>query len=440
MKKKAIQWTPPQLLVVTFIFFSTLGMLLLKLPFATVEGITMLDGLFTSVSAMTVTGLIVVDTGSVFTLFGEVVIMCLIQIGGLGIMSFAVLIFMMIGRKIGFKERLLIQQALNQTSVGGVIKLVKYLLVFAFSVEAVAFVLLAMEWVPEYGWSRGLYVSLFHSISAFNNAGFSIWPDSLMGYVGNPTVNIVISSLFIIGGIGFTVLVDLYKKRSFRKLSLHTKIMLWGTLIINTAAMIILFILEYNNPSTLANLSLFDKLQAAYFSAVTPRTAGFNSLDYASMERDSILLTILLMFIGAGSASTGGGIKLTTFVVISLSAFAFLKEKREIRLFRRTISEFHIFKALAVSMMSVFLVFTALFIMNISEKGADFLPILFEVVSAFGTVGLSMGITGSLTEIGKSVIIVVMFIGKLGPLTLAFSLSKPDKEKIRYPKEDILTG
>jgi trk system potassium uptake protein len=440
MRKKVIQWSPPQLLVITFIFFSTLGMFLLKLPFATVDGITMLDALFTAVSAMTVTGLIVVDTGSVFTMFGEIVIMFLIQIGGLGIMSFAVLIFMMIGKKIGFKERLLIQQALNQSSVGGVIKLVKYLFVFSFTVEAAALVLLATEWVPEYGWGRGLYVSLFHSISAFNNAGFSIWEDSLMGYVGNPTVNLVISALFIIGGIGFTVLIDLYKTRSLRKLSLHTKIMLLGTLIINTTAMIILFILEFDNPHTLANLSLFDKLQAAYFSAVTPRTAGFNTLDYASMERDSILLTILLMFIGAGSASTGGGIKLTTFVVISLSVFAFLKEKREIRLFRRTISEFHIFKALAVSMMSVFLVFIALFILNISEKGAEFLPVLFEIVSAFGTVGLSMGITGSLTDIGKSVIIVVMFIGKLGPLTLAFSLSKPDKEKIRYPKEDILTG
>ncbi|XXM70844.1 TrkH family potassium uptake protein [Lysinibacillus sphaericus] len=440
MNKKSVQWSPPQLLVVTFIFFITLGMLLLKLPFATEDGITMLDALFTSTSAMTVTGLIVVDTGSVFTTFGEVVIMCLIQIGGLGIMSFAVLIFMMIGKKIGFKERLLIQQALNQTSVGGVIKLVKYLFYFSFTVEAAAVVLLATQWVPEYGWGRGLYVSLFHSISAFNNAGFSIWEDSLMGYAGNPVVNLVISLLFIIGGIGFTVLVDLYKKRTLKKLSLHTKIMLWGTLIINTAAMIILFILEYNNPHTLANLSLFDKVQAAYFSAVTPRTAGFNTLDYGVMERDSIFLTILLMFIGAGSASTGGGIKLTTFVVISLSVFAFLKEKREIRLFRRTISEFHIFKALAVSMMSVFLVFTALFIMNISEKSAGFLEILFEVVSAFGTVGLSMGITGSLTDIGKSVIIIVMFIGKLGPLTLAFSLSRPDKEKIRYPKDDIMTG
>jgi trk system potassium uptake protein len=413
---------------------------LLKLPFATTESITWLDALFTTTSAMTVTGLAVVDTGDAFTLFGEVVIMSLIQIGGLGIMSFAVLIFMMLGKKIGFKERLLLQQALNQTSVGGVIKLVKYLFIFSFLVEGFAVLLLASEWVPEFGWRRGLYVSIFHSISAFNNAGFSLWSDSLMGYVGNPIVNITISFLFIVGGIGFTVLVDLWKSKTIRRLSLHTKIMVFGTFVINVFAFMMIFILEYNNPNTLAQLPLLDKLFASYFQAVTPRTAGFNTLDYGSMERSTLLLTILLMFIGAGSASTGGGIKLTTFVVISLSVFAFLKEKREIRIFRRTIDQNYIFKALAVSMISVLLVFTALFFLDMTERNASFLAILFEVVSAFGTVGLSMGITGSLTAIGKWIIIIVMFVGKLGPLTLAFSLSRPDKEKIRYPKEDILTG
>ncbi|MGM0754034.1 MAG: TrkH family potassium uptake protein [Bacillota bacterium] len=440
MKHKVIRLSPPQLLVVTFLFFIIVGMGLLKLPFATTESITWLDALFTTTSAMTVTGLAVVDTGNAFTLFGEVVIMSLIQIGGLGIMSFAVLIFMMLGKKIGFKERLLLQQALNQTSVGGVIKLVKYLFIFSFVVEGFALLLLASEWVPEFGWRRGLYVSLFHSISAFNNAGFSLWSDSLMGYVGSPVVNITISFLFILGGIGFTVLVDLWKSKTIRRLSLHTKIMVVGTLVINVFAFMMIFILEYNNPNTLAQLPFLDKLFASYFQAVTPRTAGFNSLDYGSMERSTLLLTILLMFIGAGSASTGGGIKLTTFVVISLSVFAFLKEKREIRIFRRTIDQNYIFKALAVSMISVLLVFTALFFLDMTEKNASFLAILFEVVSAFGTVGLSMGITGSLTAIGKWIIIIVMFVGKLGPLTLAFSLSRPDKEKIRYPKEDILTG
>jgi len=440
MKHKVIRLSPPQLLVVTFLFFIIVGMGLLKLPFATTKSITWLDALFTTTSAMTVTGLAVVDTGDAFTLFGEVVIMSLIQIGGLGIMSFAVLIFMMLGKKIGFKERLLLQQALNQTSVGGVIKLVKYLFIFSFLVEGFAVLLLASEWVPEFGWRRGLYVSIFHSISAFNNAGFSLWSDSLMGYVGNPIVNITISFLFIVGGIGFTVLVDLWKSKTIRKLSLHTKIMVVGTFVINVFAFMMIFILEYNNPNTLAQLPFLDKLFASYFQAVTPRTAGFNSLDYGSMERSTLLLTILLMFIGAGSASTGGGIKLTTFVVISLSVFAFLKEKREIRIFRRTIDQNYIFKALAVSMISVLLVFTALFFLDMTEKNASFLAILFEVVSAFGTVGLSMGITGSLTAIGKWIIIIVMFVGKLGPLTLAFSLSRPDKEKIRYPKEDILTG
>lgn len=440
MKHRVIRLSPPQLLIVTFLFFIIVGMGLLKLPFATTESITWLDALFTTTSAMTVTGLAVVDTGGSFTLFGEVVIMSLIQIGGLGIMSFAVLIFMMLGKKIGFKERLLLQQALNQTSVGGVIKLVKYLFIFSFLVEGFAVLLLASEWVPEFGWRRGLYVSIFHSISAFNNAGFSLWSDSLMGYVGSPIVNITISFLFIVGGIGFTVLVDLWKSKTIRKLSLHTKIMVVGTFVINIFAFMMIFILEYNNPNTLAQLPFLDKLFASYFQAVTPRTAGFNSLDYGSMERSTLLLTILLMFIGAGSASTGGGIKLTTFVVISLSVFAFLKEKREIRIFRRTIDQNYIFKALAVSMISVLLVFTALFFLDMTEKNASFLAILFEVVSAFGTVGLSMGITGSLTAIGKWIIIIVMFVGKLGPLTLAFSLSRPDKEKIRYPKEDILTG
>jgi trk system potassium uptake protein len=440
MKQKVIRLSPPQLLVVTFLFFIILGMGLLKLPFATTEHISWLDALFTTTSAMTVTGLAVVDTGGAFTLFGEVVVMSLIQIGGLGIMSFAVLIFMMLGKKIGFKERLLLQQALNQTSVGGVIKLVKYLFLFSFIVEGFAVLLLATEWVPEFGWKRGLYVSIFHSISAFNNAGFSLFSDSLMGYVGSPIINLTISFLFILGGIGFTVLVDLWKSKTIRQLSLHTKIMVIGTFLINVIAFMMIFVLEFNNPNTLAQLPLPDKIFASYFQAVTPRTAGFNSLDYGSMERSTLLFTILLMFIGAGSASTGGGIKLTTFVVISLSMIAFLKEKKDIRIFRRTIDQAHIFKALALSMISVLLVFTALFFLEMTEHDVTFLSLVFEVVSAFGTVGLSMGITGSLSMVGKWVIIIVMFVGKLGPLTLAFSLSRPDKEKIRYPKEDILTG
>jgi trk system potassium uptake protein len=440
MKKRKMNVTPPRLLVLVFLFFIIVGTLLLKLPFATSVSISWLDALFTSTSAMTVTGLIVVDTGTAYTLFGEIVIMCLIQIGGLGIMSFAVLIFIMLGKKIGFKERLLIQQALNQPTIGGVIRLVKNLFLFSFIVEAFALILLASKWIPEYGWGKGFYYSLFHSISAFNNAGFSIWPDSLMGYAGSPLVNIVITALFIIGGIGFTVLTDLWYTKTLRRLSLHTKLMLIGTFIINLVAMIVIFVLEVNNPKTIGELPLMDQLLGSYFQAVTPRTAGFNTLDIGSMEHSTLLFIIFLMFIGAGSASTGGGIKLTTFVVILLSVITFLKDKGEIQVLRRTIDQSFIYRALAISIISILLVFGALFILNISEQNAPFIQILFEVVSAFGTVGLSMGLTGSLTSIGKCIIIFVMFAGKLGPLTLAFSLARPRKEKIRYPKEDILTG
>lgn len=440
MKKISIHLSPPQLLLVIFIFFIFLGAVLLKLPFAATEQVSWLDALFTATSAMTVTGLIVMDTGTAFTTFGEVVIMGLIQVGGLGIMSFAMLIYLMLGKKIGFKERLIIQQALNQTSVGGVIRLVKHLFIFSFIVEGFAMILLAAEWIPEYGLKSGLYYSMFHSISAFNNAGFALWPDGLMRYVTNPLVNLVLSGLFIIGGIGFTVLTDLWYSKKLQKLSLHTKLMLSGTLVINIVAMIVIFALEMNNPKTLADLPLSRKILGSYFQAVTPRTAGFNTLDIAGMEDATILFMVLLMFIGAGSASTGGGIKLTTFLVITFSVFAFLRQRKEIKVFRRTIDGTFIYKALAISMISIVLIFSAMFVLAITEKDAPFIQILFEVVSAFGTVGLSMGLTFKLTAVGKLVIIFVMFVGKLGPLTLAFSLAKPDTDKIRYPKEDILTG
>jgi trk system potassium uptake protein len=440
MKYRVIQLSPPQLLVAVFAFFIMVGMALLKLPISTTEPITWLEALFTTTSAMTVTGLAVVDTGSVYTVFGQIVVMCLIQLGGLGIMSFAVLIVMMLGKKIGFKERLLLQQSLNQTSVGGVIMLVRYLFTFSLLVEGIGMVFLATQWVPRYGWEQGLYYSLFHSVSAFNNAGFGLWSDSMMQFVGNPVINFTLSFLFIIGGVGFTVLVDAWKSRAFRKLSLHSKIMILGTLMINVAATLIIFILEYNNPGTLGHLSLGDKGLASYFQAVTPRTAGFNTLDYGEMESPTILFTVLLMFIGAGSASTGGGIKLTTFLMILLAVGAFLREKKDIKIFRRSIDQTIILKSLAISTLSVLLVFAALFVLTISEKGADFQTLLFEVVSAFGTVGLSMNFSPELSTVGKWIIIFVMFAGKMGPLTLAYSLSRPGKEKIRYPKEDILTG
>lgn len=434
-----IKLNPSQLLIVVFLLFIVFGTILLKLPIATESSIMWIDALFTATSAMTVTGLASVDPGSTFTIFGEVVILVLIQAGGLGIMSLAVLIFMVLGKKIGLKERLLIQHSLNYTSIGGVIKLVRNLFFYSIAIEFFATIILSIRWVPEYGWGKGIYYSLFHSISAFNNAGFSIWPDNLTRFVGDPIVNMVISSLFIIGGIGFTVLVDIFHKRDIKKWSLHTKLMIYGTILINTIAFLVVLFLEINNANTIGSYSWIDKIWASYFQAVSPRTAGFNTVDIGALHEGTITFMILLMFIGAGSTSTGGGIKLTTFIVIVLSVWTFLKEKNHITIANRTIKDKIIIRSLAILTISVAFIFLNVLLLNIFEP-LPFLNILFEVVSAFGTVGLSMGITPDLSFYGKLIIIFTMFLGKIGPLTLAFSLARPGQEILRYPSEDVLTG
>ncbi|WP_102345119.1 TrkH family potassium uptake protein [Bacillus sp. Marseille-P3661] len=439
MKDRIIKLSPPQVLLFVFLIGIIIGTILLKLPFSTTDSISLLDALFTATSAMTVTGLAVVDTGTAFTTFGQVVIMVLIQTGGLGIMSFAILVFIALGRKIGFKQRILVQQALNQTSIGGVIKLVQKLFIFSIIIESIAVCLLAIRWVPALGWKEGIFASVFHSISAFNNAGFSIWSDSLMGYVGDPLVNIIISSLFIIGGLGFTVLADLWSSKKFQRLSLHSKIMIVGTFSLNLLSFFLVFWFEYNNPNTLGKLPFLDKVWGAYFQAVTTRTAGFNSVDIGSLEESTIFLMLILMFIGAGSASTAGGIKLTTFIAMFLSVLTFVKGKEDVTIFRRTLNPVIIVRCLAITMISISIVFIGIFVLEFSQS-SPFLPIVFEVISAFGTVGLSMGLTADLTSIGKEVIIIIMFIGKIGPLTLAFSLTKQERTAIRYPKEEILTG
>ncbi|WP_221567794.1 TrkH family potassium uptake protein [Alkalihalobacillus sp. TS-13] len=438
-RRYVINFSPPQFLSLIFLFFIILGTCLLRLPNATTGGITWMDAFFTATSAMTVTGLIVVDTGQAFTFFGEIIILFLIQIGGLGIMTFAVLIFLLLGKKIGVKERLLVKQALNQTNIGGVIYLVKRLFFFSIIIETIAALFLFLYWAPHMGWKHGLYSAIFHSISAFNNAGFSIYSDSLIRFVGDPIVNLIISILFIVGGIGFTVLFDIFKTSHYRKLSLHSKLMLVGTLITNILAIFIIFILEYNNPGTLGNLSFSNKVWASYFQGVVPRTAGFNTIEIGNMDEATLFLIMILMFIGAGSASTGGGIKLTTFLAMVLSVITFLKRKEDIMVFRRSITDRIIVRSLAISIIGIFVIFLGVFILDITEN-APFIAILFETISAFGTVGLSMGLTGDLTEVGKLVILCIMFVGKIGPLTLAFSLAYPDQNGIRYPKEEILTG
>lgn len=439
VRRRVKRLTPPQFLAVGFIWIIVIGTLLLYLPFTADEPVSFIDALFTAASATTVTGLVTVDVGEVFNRTGHVVLMILIQLGGLGLMSFAVLIVLALGKKIGLRERMLVKESFNQPTTGGMIRLAKMLLLFSFSVEGIATLLLAWRWVPEYGWADGLFMSAFHAVSAFNNAGIGLRSDSLMAYAADPLVNLVITSLFITGGIGFTVIYDLLYTRKFRLLSLHTKIMLVGTLVLNAAVMLLIFILEYNNPVTLGELEMGGKLWASYFQAVTPRTAGFNTLDIGGMEPASLLLIMVLMFIGAGSASTGSGIKLTTFVVVFLAAAAYLKGRRETVVFERTIPDQTVMRALAIVIMSLSLVTFSIFLLAITEE-VPFLALMFEAFSAFGTVGLSMGITAELSLPGKIIIMFLMIIGRVGPVTLAFALAKTEVRNIRYPKGDVFTG
>ncbi|MCM2677417.1 TrkH family potassium uptake protein [Alkalicoccobacillus plakortidis] len=438
LKKLLFHRSPPQTLALGFLITILMGTILLSLPYSTHAPISLLNAFFTATSATTVTGLVVLDTGADFTRFGQVVIMTMMQIGGIGLMTFTIFIVLLLGKKIGLKDRLLVQESFNQHSTGGMVKLVKLVFIFAISMELLATIILSIKWVPEYGWGEGLFTSLFHAVSAFNNA-VSLWSDSLTSYKGDPLVNIVITFLFITGGIGFTVIYELISKRTFNHLSLHTKVMLVGTLIINVIATLLIFSLEYLNPNTLGSLPFIEKIWSSYFQAVTPRTAGFNSLDTGSMETSSLILTMVLMFIGAGSASTGSGIKLTTFLVTIIAVISYLRGRQEPVLYERTLPSSIIVRSLAIIVTSFLFVLSGIFLLSIVES-ASLLEISFEAFSAFGTVGLSMGLTSGLSTSGKLIICLLMFIGRIGPVTFAFALAKADKRKINYPKGDIFTG
>lgn len=437
--------TPPRVLVTGFALLILLGALLLTLPIATQDGLSLsfLNAVFTSTSAVCVTGLVVVDTGTTFSYFGQWVILFLIQVGGLGFMTFATMFALVLGKRITHKERLLLQEALNQVSVEGIVRLAKSVLLISFSIEAIGAFVLTLRWSSDFGFPKALYYGLFHSVSAFNNAGFDLFGNfsSLTSYVSDPIINITIMLLIICGGLGFMVLRNILAYRE-KKFGLHTKIVLQvsGALILLGAAFILM--IEFTNPKTLGPLPIGTKVLAAFFQSVSPRTAGFNTINLSDMHQTSILAMIVLMFIGASSGSTGGGIKTTTFIAIVSSVLSTYRGDADVIIERRTLSKEVIRKAWAITSTAVFLIFFMISILSLTENG-DLLTVLFEVTSAFGTVGLTLGITSHLSEIGRMAIILTMFIGRLGPLTLGFVLfQKRNKQtnQIKYPEERIMIG
>lgn len=442
-KGNLIKLHPAQILVVGFATLIFIGTLLLMLPIATYEegqGLNFIDALFEATSAVCVTGLVVVDTGSTFTVFGEIVLLILIQVGGWGFMTTGIFMFIILGKKIGLKERLLLQDSLNVFSLAGVVQLVKKIILITLTVEMIGAIALSIRWSLEMPVGTAIYYGIFHSISAFNNAGFGLEPDNLSKWVGDPTVNIAITFLFISGGIGFTVILDIWRKRSIRKLSLHSKVALLMTVILNIVGFLIIFASEFNNAATIGNFELGDKLWASYFQGVVTRTAGFNTIDIGAMTLSSQVFMMALMFIGASSGSTGGGLKVTTFAIIIFAFWTVLTNKDDVNIFKRRISWQLVNKALSIMVTAMLFIFLIFFLLTYTEKAA-MNEILFETISAFGTVGLSTGLTYELSPIGKLLITIMMFIGRLGPLTMAFALLKTRKEaKVRYAEEKILIG
>ncbi|KJB89362.1 ATP synthase subunit J [Paenibacillus sp. E194] len=448
--KKAIRFnlTPPRILVVGFAAIVLLGAFLLMLPISNADGIPLpfLDALFTSTSATCVTGLIVVDTGTHFTVFGQVVIMLLIQIGGLGFMTMATLFALALKKKISLKERLILQEALNQGSMEGIVRLIRKVILFAVCIEGTAAVLFSVRWAFDLPLGKAIYFGIFHAVSFFNNAGFDLFGSvsgpfsSLTSYVGDPIINLVSMLLIILGGIGFIVLSDLVEYKRTRKLSLHTKIVLTMTGLLIVIGTVVIFIFEFTNTRTLGSLNGWEKLWASLFQSVSPRTAGANTIDIGAMRQASQFFMVLLMFIGASPGSTGGGIKTTTFAILIGAVFAMIRGKEDIVIYRYRLAKDRIFKAVTLTLLSLFLVIIVSMILSTTEDHS-FLMILFDTTSAFGTVGLSMGLTADLSDIGKVLLSLTMFAGRLGPLTLAYALGpKNERELYRHPEGKITIG
>lgn len=438
-RRNILRFPPPAVLIIIYASLILIGTVLLKLPVASTAATTWMTALFTAASAVTVTGLVLVDTGSHFTVFGQFVIVSLIQLGGLGLMTFAAFVLSVLGMRIPLRQRLVLSEDLNHTDLGGLLDLVSLILRVVIACEVAGAILLSFTFVPELGWWDGMWNSVFHSISAFNNAGFALYPDSLSRWVADPIVNLTIPSLFIVGGLGYAVLSDLWQTRNWSGLSLHSKLMLAGTIALIVFSVVTVALLEWRNPATLGGMAIDAKFWGAWFQGVTTRTAGFNTLDIGALHDSTALMMIALMMIGGGSTSTAGGIKVTTFMVLCLATIAFLKRRETISVFGRSLGTEEILKALALAMISVAVLIVALFTLSITSD-VVFLDLLFEVASALGTVGLSRGATGEFDTFGQLVLIAVMFIGRVGPLSLGFFLGARAVARIRYPSSRVYLG
>jgi len=437
---RGVRLNTAQVVALSFIGAILLGTVLLTFPTATKDGrgTSFIDAIFTATSATCVTGLIVQDTPAYFSTFGQMVILVLIQLGGLGIMTYSAFLALVFGR-FTLGRRRVVQEMMDEER--NVLSMIYYIFKMTFLIETIGALILFLRWIFYFkNPTQTVYLSIFHSISAFCNAGFSLFSNSLEGFVNDPVVNLVIMSLIIFGGLGFIVVYEIVNRiKNKRKMfTTHTRLVLMTSTILIIAGFLIIFFFEFDG--TLLHYPLSGKLWASLFQAVTPRTAGFNTIAVSSLSTVTLTIIIIFMFIGASPGSTGGGIKTSTFAILLLSLRSILKGKEDIEVYNRTISSSIVYKAVALAVGST-IVLSFLFILLLVLENKPFFPLLFEAVSAFGTVGLSMGITPDLTTPGKILIIMLMYAGRIGPLTLGFALMRGiTRGRVRYPEAKVMIG
>ena len=423
--------------------------MLLWLPIAAARDphLSLLDAFFTATSAVCVTGLIVVDTPNDLSIFGQVIVLVLIQAGGLGYMAITTVVAVAIGKQLTVHERLTLQEALNVQTMDGLIRFVLNVFKLTLAFELIGALVLASRWMGQMGVGKALYYGLFHSVSAFNNAGFALFSDSLIGFRDDVVVNATILTLIVCGGVGFVVLTELGRLRKTRRLSVHTRVVLATSAVLIVGATLAIFALEQKNPHTIGDLTLPQGLLASFFHAVTPRTAGFNTLDIGAMTPASLFLLMVLMFIGAAPGGTGGGIKVTTFTITVAALWATVRGSHDAVVFKRRLPPELVARAFFVSLIA-FLALNGIAALLLITEGRGLLPTLFETVSAAGTVGLSTGEAGApvslaahFSPLGKLLVIATMYMGRIGPLTLAVAVARGGTPaRVRYAEGKILVG
>ncbi|MEP1079594.1 TrkH family potassium uptake protein [Leptolyngbya sp. PL-A3] len=443
--------TIPRTICLGFAAFITVGTLLLMLPISIAGGQwgDFIVALFMSTSAVCVTGLAVVDPGTYFTPFGQAMLLLLVQMGGLGYMTANTLLLMVLRRRLRLRDKLAIQQALDKEGLSGTGNLVKSIIALTLLFELTGTFLMLPTFVHDHGWSSGIWFALFHSVSAFNNAGFALFSDNLIGYATSVPITLVISLLIIFGGIGYQVIMEMFmwvrdriQSRPERVVfPLNFKVVVSTTVALLIVGTLAFFIVEFRNPGTTEGYSVGERLLLAWFQSVVPRTAGFNSINYADMTQSGLFITIALMFIGASPGGTGGGIKTTTVRVLYSCTKSVLQSKQEVLCYRRQIPMSLILKAVAVLFGSASTVVLSSILISITDPNLEFIQVLFESVSAFATVGLSTGITATVTVWSKLVLIGTMYVGRVGILLLMSAfLGDPNPTTIRYPEENLLVG